>query len=468
MQYRYHHLLPAAAAAVAIFLSMPAHAGVSAEEAAKLGVTGTPLTPTGAERAGNADGSIPEWTGGITEAPAGFVAGSGNYVDPYASDKVLFTITAQNYKQYVDKLTPGQIAMLEKNPETYRLDIYPTRRSYSAPQHIYERSIKNATEVSLDKGGYDPDDKYFGGTCFPIPKTGIEARLNAVWWRCQYVTGGERRWYNASVMDPNGGWETAHIEEWHGYPQYAPGAAWGSVLPEYQVLQIVQAPPRLAGQAILLISDVNYARQGGKEKIWSYNPGQRRVRRAPQISYDYPKSGSNGLMAVDQAYCSVHGNADRYDWTLKGKKELYIPYNNYKLSDRSIKESDVMKPGNINQDMVRYELHRVWVVEGKQKPDYHMAYDKRVLYLDEDSWLAATADIYDDKDTLWKLEECATINYYDYGVFSSNLEMKYELRSEGYVVLGLDVARPSTPRQFNIDIPANTFTIGNLKGEGIR
>ena len=37
-------------------------AAVSPEEAAKLG---TSLTPVGAEKAGNADGSIPAWTGGI-------------------------------------------------------------------------------------------------------------------------------------------------------------------------------------------------------------------------------------------------------------------------------------------------------------------------------------------------------------------------------------------------------------------
>ncbi len=293
-------------------------AAVSAAEATKLGVTGTPLTPTGAERAGNAAGTIPAWTGGITQPPAGFAAGSGKYIDPYADDKILFTITAQNYKQYADKLSAGQIAMFEKNPQTFKMNIYPTRRSYSAPERIYERDIKNATEVSLDKGGYDADEHYFGGTCFPIPKSGIEVRLNATSWRCMYMSQGEKRWYNSHVMDSNGSWESAYIEEWHGFPEYKPGAEWGSVQPEYDVLQIVQAPTRLAGQAILLISDTNYAREGVKEKIWEYNPGQRRVLRAPQISVDYPQSGSGGLMVVDQAYCGSHGNADRYDWTLKG------------------------------------------------------------------------------------------------------------------------------------------------------
>ena len=42
------------------------NARVSPEEVAQLGLSGTPLTPVGAIRAGNAEGTIPEWTGGIT------------------------------------------------------------------------------------------------------------------------------------------------------------------------------------------------------------------------------------------------------------------------------------------------------------------------------------------------------------------------------------------------------------------
>jgi hypothetical protein len=87
-------------------------AAVSAEEAARLGTT---LTPIGAEKAGNADGSIPAWTGGQTTAVPGFVPG-GHYPDPYADDRPLFTITAANAQQYRDKLSPGQLALLQRYP----------------------------------------------------------------------------------------------------------------------------------------------------------------------------------------------------------------------------------------------------------------------------------------------------------------------------------------------------------------
>ncbi|HCO43955.1 MAG TPA: DUF1329 domain-containing protein, partial [Gammaproteobacteria bacterium] len=121
-----------------------ASAKVSPEEAAKLGIEGTELTPHGAIRAGNADGSIPAWEGGIKTPPAGYEVG-GWYLDPFADDQVLFTITAQNYQQYADKLSTGQIAMLKKYPDSYKLNVYPSRRSASYPTEIYENSIWNAT-----------------------------------------------------------------------------------------------------------------------------------------------------------------------------------------------------------------------------------------------------------------------------------------------------------------------------------
>ena len=443
------------------------YAKVPAAEAAKLGITGTELTPTGATRAGNADGTIPEWTGGITKPPANFVPGSGNYVDPYADDSILFTITAQNYKQYADRLSDGQVAMFEKFPETFKMNIYPTRRSYSAPERIYERSIKNAMDVNLSDSKYDAEN-YFGGQCFPIPNDGYEARLNTSGWRCIYQTEGEKLWYNATVVDPTGSWQTAHIEESHWYPHYAPDAEWGSVPAEYYVSQIIRAPARLAGQAILLITSLNYESQGGAEKIWSYNPGQRRVRRAPQIQYDYPKSGSNGLMVVDQAYCGSHGNFDRYNWALNGKKELFVPYNNYALTDRSLSEDDIIGPNHMNPDLVRYELHRVWVIEGEQRPEFSMAQQKRVIHADEDSWYGLINDIYDSQGNIWKLEECMTMNYYDYPVFSRALEAKYDIQSAGYVVLGIDVESPSEPKLFGQSFGSGLFTVGNLKGSGIR
>ena len=73
------------------------------------------LTPMGSERAGNADGTIPEWTGGITSPPAGYSPGD-HHPDPFADDQVLFRIDASNFQQNADKLSVGQKAMFERYP----------------------------------------------------------------------------------------------------------------------------------------------------------------------------------------------------------------------------------------------------------------------------------------------------------------------------------------------------------------
>ena len=68
------HIYTKAALCAALALSVTnAFAKVPESELARLGQD---LTPSGAEKAGNADGTIPAWTGGLTEAPAGFVEGT--------------------------------------------------------------------------------------------------------------------------------------------------------------------------------------------------------------------------------------------------------------------------------------------------------------------------------------------------------------------------------------------------------
>lgn len=112
-------------------------AAVSEQEAAKLG---TSLTPVGAEKAGNADGSIPAWTGGLKTDAA--PVSNGFMGNPYAGEKPLFVITAANAEQYKDKLTPGQLAMFKRYPETYRMPVYKTQRSATMPQAAYDAAKK--------------------------------------------------------------------------------------------------------------------------------------------------------------------------------------------------------------------------------------------------------------------------------------------------------------------------------------
>jgi len=170
--------------ATGLLLPIGSSAKVSPEEAALLGIEGTPLTPVGAERAGNAEGTIPAWTGGITEPPAGYVKG-GWYVDPFATDEILFTITASNYEQYADKLTVGTQALFKRYPETFLMNVYPTHRSASYPDWYYEGSIANASTTEWC-GNPEPTlaercikrESRVRGIPWPIPKTGGEVMWN--------------------------------------------------------------------------------------------------------------------------------------------------------------------------------------------------------------------------------------------------------------------------------------------------
>jgi hypothetical protein len=162
-----------AAAALAAF-ALPAMAELPAAELAKLGTT---LTPLGAEKAGNAAGTIPAWTGGITEPVAGYKPG-GWYPDPFASDKPLFTIDAKNMEQYKDHLPLGAMDMMRKYPD-YKMVVYPTHRSASFPACHYEETKSCAAKARLAPGGNGVEG-CTGGVPFPIPQNGNEAIWNTL------------------------------------------------------------------------------------------------------------------------------------------------------------------------------------------------------------------------------------------------------------------------------------------------
>ena len=100
-----------AALAVAAAFAAPAFAELPASEIAKLGTT---LTPVGAEKAGNAAGTIPAWDGGLTKPLPGYRPGQA-YPNPFPDDKPKFTLTGANADQYKANLSEGQLALLKKS-----------------------------------------------------------------------------------------------------------------------------------------------------------------------------------------------------------------------------------------------------------------------------------------------------------------------------------------------------------------
>jgi hypothetical protein len=446
-----------APAALALLVSaFPLHAKVTPEEAARLKAD---LTPVGAERGANKDGSIPAWDGGITKPPACYEGEGKRYCDPYPDDKPLFTITAENLGQYKDKLSVGQVAMFQKYPQTYKMHVYPTRRSFAYPEWIYEATLKNALTATLGGNGESLGGAVIG-IPFPIPKTGHEPIWNH---KVRYRGPSGQRWNNQFAVTTSGGYNQVKIREDVAFPYSQKGMtpeALNNVIIYF--LQIVTAPARLAGTITLVHETMDQVKE--PRRAWQYNPGQRRLRRAPNVGYDNPGTAADGLRTNDQTD-TYNGAMDRYTWKIVGKKEMYVPYNAYRIHDNKLKYADIVKKGHINQDLARYELHRVWIVDSVTKPGTTHIYKRRTFYVDEDYWAIVLVDVYDRRDQLWRWQEAHPIQAYDKGINGTAIETIYDLQSNRYLAQALNNEDPET---FEKPFTPDYFAPGNVSKQVVK
>ncbi|MBC9250124.1 outer membrane lipoprotein-sorting protein [Pseudomonas alcaligenes] len=436
-----------------------AMAAVAPQEVAQLGSS---LTPLGGERAGNADGSIPAWNGGITQAPAGYAGPGHHHVDPYADDKPLFTISKANLEQYKAHLTAGQLALFATYPETFQMPVYPSRRSASAPQWVYDNTRANAASAHLLKDGNGFADAY-GGIPFPIPKSGVEALWNHVArYRGTYAV---RQSSDASVQR-NGSYGLVTTRQEALFSYYQPGGSAAQLDNKlFYYMAVTKSPARLAGGALLVHETLDQVEEA--RSAWAYTAGQRRVRRAPNVAYDTPLSTADSLMTADDKDM-FNGSPDRYDWKLLGKKEIYIPYNNYRITSPQVSYDQLIKPGHLDPQFTRYELHRVWVVEGTLKPGARHIYAKRTLFLDEDSWQAAEVDQYDSRGELWRVSLAYLKNYYELPTTWSALDVFHDLQAGRYYVQNLDNEERSIS-DFSQPVPdSGYFSVATLRRLGTR
>ena len=438
-------------------LSGSVMAAVSESEAAKLGTT---LTPLGAEKAGNAAGTIPAWTGGLPKS-AGAADNRGFLADPFAAERPLFTITAKNVEQYKDKLTPGQLAMFKRYPDTFRMPVFTTHRTATVPENVIQATRQNATRTKLLAGGNGLED-FRVANAFPIPKNGLEVIWNHI---TRYRGGSVRRMITQATPQVNGSYNLVYFHEEFAFREalkdYDPSKP-SNVL--FYFKQRVTAPARLAGNVLLVHETLDQVAE--PRLAWLYNAGQRRVRRAPQVSYDGPGTAADGMRTSDQLDM-YNGAPDRYDWKLVGKKELYIPYNSYRLDSPNLKYSDILKAGHINQDLTRYELHRVWHVEATLKSGERHIYAKRDFYIDEDTWQASVIDQYDGRGNLWRVSEAHAQYYYDNQVPWYTLEACYDLQSGRYLALGMK-NEEKRAYEFGFTATESEFTPAALRQSGVR
>jgi hypothetical protein len=432
-----------------------AQAKVPPEQMARLDAD---LTPLGSERGGNQDGSIPAWRGGLTSPPEGIGYEKGKHLpDPFAADKPLFRVTGANAGGYDAFITRGQKALLERH-NSYFMDIYPSRRSCAQPEFVYKAARNNALVGELVAEGNGVSEAIMASP-FPIPNNGLEI----VWNHTLRYRGYKlQREFTAIPVNQSGEYYqiTVHddaILRWSD-PQKRSAEELDNIS-IYYLLQ-TKAPARSAGYVVLVQESLNMSVEA--RRAWTYSPGTRRVRRAPTIAYDNPGTNSDGITTSD-SFGGFNGAPDRFNWTVRGRSEKFIAYNNYRRV--LVPYDELVGKHHINQAVMRYEKHRVWEVEGNLKDNFRHIYARRVFYIDEDTKGIVATEIYDGRGDLWRVQELGGGVQYELPLCGGSGDTVYDLMVGRYLMTGL--INEEKPIDFDAShLDANRYTPANIRRLG--
>ncbi len=441
-----------------------AHAKATPEEIARLGKS---LTCLGAEKAGTVSG-VAEYTGKWLGAAPGMSTEPGRHpTDPYADEKPLFTITAKNVAQYAERLSEGQKALFKKFPDTYQMHVYPSHRDFRFDDSMCKIAAQNAASAAMTPDGMGVLNGFIGAVPFPFPKSGLELVWNSL---LPVRAAWDYRDTDTVVVYPNGstmrGWQI-----FWGYSRVSDPRLRGAPYEGLSsaTLAIALLPEREKGTVKLIYDYFNYnvnSRQG-----WFYNPDTRRVRQLPGYGYDQSIESAGGTVTVDDVRL-FNGPPDRYQWKIAGKRELYIPYNGFKLEGKAAGENKYAKlltPGHENSDFVRWELHRVWVLEATLKEGYRHLYPRRTFFLDEDTWLATMADNFDARGKLWRYNWLNVYYVPGPNIFNAGTSFYHDLDSGAYSAFDLAQAKAKSyivnPAGVDYD-KVDFYTIEHMKSIG--
>lgn len=427
----------------------------TAEEAAALG---RELTPLGAEKAGSVDGAIPAWQGGLSR-PRDAAGWSAEHVDLFPNEHALFSVSARNLDEYTARLTDGVQALLRKYPETYRIDVYPAHRTSAAPQWLYDATRRNATAATLVDGtsGLVVQNAY-GGVPFPLPKNGAEVIWNHLLrWR---GIAHQRQFANfmttavGARVVVDGGF--ADVQ----FPYYASDGL-TRFDGDYSMMRIVsEEPPQRHGVEYVERNNLD----GNRNTSWAYVPGQRRVRKLPVSCCNTPLPSAAGIITFDEVEV-FNGRIDRFEWTLVGKGERYIPYNTNGSLNVSVDE--LLQPNHLNPQHVRWELHRVWIVEANLRPGQRHVVARARYYLDEDTWIAVLGDRWDANGKLVKTLWALPLALPEIPAVTAVTSGAHDLVTGTWIAMAVLNGRPEAYK----DVPPwpdAHFTADAMAGEGVR
>ena len=346
--------------------------------------------------------------------------------------------------------------MLQRYP-TFRVDVYPTQRTVAFPKWVSDNTAKVAVKAKTLNEGRSIEGAH-AGFPFPIPKTGYE-----VMWNHLVRFNGqayEAKYRNLSV---DAGGRTTLVTEGTSVQEYP---YWDNTKTSaetyWRIKNTYTGPARRAGEALMVVDPLDI---GTKDRrAWMYLPGQRRVKVAPDLAYDTPNPGTSGATTFDDVFI-FNGSMDRFDFKLVGKKEMIVPYNAYTAVYGS-KQDDLLKPNHLNPDLVRWELHRVWVVEATLREGKRHVYSKRTFYIDEDSWAALASDEYDARGQIYRAGFAYMAPSYDQPSPYTDMFGHYDLVSRVYSVTGF-IAETGGLRHTK-PLSEREWTADSLAGSGVR
>ncbi len=422
------------------------------------------LTPTGAERGGNAAGTIPAWDGGLTAPPPGIGYEPGkHHPDPFAADKPLFTITAANMAQYDAQLTNTHKALLSAYPDSYKMNVYQTRRSCAFPPHVYQAIARNAVGARMINDG----NGITGATMaspFPIPKSAREV----LWNHELLYRGFKTKSGAAATVTTKGGdftVESADVYYIRNWSDPAITTTEGMENMVFFINRVVSSPPQSAGS--MFLGHYTLDQVADAKHTWIYRPGERKVKRVTGNAYDAPANGSDGVRTIDMGIHVFSGAADRYEWEQQGKSEKIIPYNTYRLSSPDLEYKDIIGKGHLNTELIRYELHRVWEIEGKLKPGMtHSIAQRRKFYYDEDTWMLLATALYGKEGEVARVQEGFSINHYEHPVCILAPDVIYDVA--GGVFHIVEMRNKEQALDFNANHARDFFTTESVRRRGVR
>ncbi len=443
----------------AVAVAGVACAAVPADQVARIGQD---LTPFGSEKAGEKTpiGDVGEWTGGLASVPSNVTYKAGDHLaDPFASDKIEYTITGANADKYKDYLNAGHLALLKQYSD-YKMNVYQSRRTCAQPEAVYKATKNNAAIGELIGGG-NGVGKAILGLPFPIPNNALEIVWNHL---LRYRSFKATRQYAFAPVTQSGDYTLSKVQD-EAIIQWAdPTKKSAEDLNNISLyyIQNTIAPARVAGNVILVYESINA--QVHPRQAWQYSPGTRRVRRAPTISYDNPGTNSDGLTTSD-AFDGYNGAPDRYDWSVVGIAPKIVAANAFKAEVTPYK--DYLQQQHLNQDAIRYELRRSWEVRATLKPDQRHVYARRDMYQDEDGWQVTGTDLYDGRGQLWRTQEIQMIQRYNVPSCGQATEAVYDLQAGRYLAMTMQNEEPPA-NYFADELDVNRYTPGALRQLGVR